>query len=144
MRALLDINILMSLLDPDHTHHERAHNWWDANHTAGWASCPMTENGVVRIMANPAYSKMIRFSPADLIERLQSFASETNHEFWPEEISLLEEKNFAADRFLRSRQITDIYLLATAAKRHGRLVTFDQTISLSAVHIAKPENLCVL
>ena len=50
MRALLDVNLLIALLDPDQVFHERAHDWWEANRSAGWASCPLTENGVVRIM----------------------------------------------------------------------------------------------
>ena len=144
MRALLDINVIIALLDPDHTFHDKAHAWWAANSKSGWASCPISENGVVRIMTSPAYSKQARFSPADLIGHLDAFASQTDHEFWSEDISLRDEKFFIRDRLLVSRQLTDIYLLALAAKRGGRLATFDRGISLAAVRIAKPENLAVL
>jgi len=144
MRSLLDINVIIALLHGDHTFHEKAHAWWDANSKFGWASCAISENGVVRIMANPSFSKQTRFSPFDLIERLKLFASQTDHEFWPLDISLRNEKIFASDRILSSSTLTDIYLLALAADRDGRLVTFDQSISLSAIRNAKPKNLVVL
>lgn len=144
MRALLDINVVIALFDPDHSLHNRAHGWWAANSKSGWASCPISENGVIRIMTNPAYSKQVRFSPSDLVTQLQNFASQTDHAFWPDDISLRDGKVFAVERILSSRQLTDIYLLATAVKHGGRLATFDQSISLTTVSAAKPENLCLL
>ena len=144
MRALLDVNVVIALMDPDHAFHERAHDWWAANGKFGWASCPLTENGVVRIMSNPAYSAGARFGPGDLIARQQMFAGQTNHEFWPDDISLRDEKTFNNERLHSSRQLTDLYLLALAVKRDGKLATFDQGIPLSAVRKAKAENLCVI
>jgi len=143
MRALLDVNVIIALLDPDHTFHERAHLWWAANAKRGWASCPLTENGAVRIMSNPNYSKKARFTPADLIGHLRKFARQSEHEFWPDDISLRNEVYFVSDRIHSSRQLTDLYLLALATKHHGRLVSFDQRVPLSAVCNAKAENLCV-
>ena len=143
MRALLDVNVIIALLDPDHAFHERAHVWWAANMKRGWASCPVTENGVVRIISNPGYSQKMRFAPGDLIGRLRKFTGQSNHEFWPDEISLRDEKIFAAERIHSSRQLTDLYLLALAAQHQGRLVTFDQGIPVSAVSHAKASNLCV-
>src|SRR5580692_358973 len=98
MRALLDVNVIIALLDPDHAFHERAHSWWAANIRSGWASCPLTENGVVRIMSNPNYSGTMQFTPADLIGRLRQFAEQSNHEFWPDNVSLRDEKIFTAER----------------------------------------------
>ena len=144
MRALLDVNVVIALLDPDHAFHERAHDWWAANGKRGWASCPLTENGVVRIMSNPAYSAGVRFTPGDLISRLQKFTEQTKHEFWPDDVSLRDGKIFTSERLHSSRQLTDLYLLALAAKHDGKLATFDQGIPISAVHTAKPENMCVL
>jgi toxin-antitoxin system PIN domain toxin len=143
MRALLDVNFLIALLDPDHAFHERAHVWWTTNLKRGWASCPLTENGVVRILSNPNYSGQARFTPGDLIDRLRTFAAQSNHEFWPDDLSLRDEKIFVADRIHSSRQLTDLYLLALATKQQGRLVTFDQGIPLSSVRQAKAANLCV-
>ena len=121
-----------------------AHDWWQRNVKAGWASCPIVENGVVRIMSNPSYSQKARFTPADLISRLEQFAAQTNHEFWPDDVSLRDGKIFTAERMHSSRQLTDLYLLALAAKRGGKLATFDKGIPISAVRVGKPENLCVI
>ena len=144
MRALLDVNVVIALLDPDHAFHNRAHDWWVTQEQAGWASCPIVENGVVRIMSNPGYSQKARFSPGNLISTLQQFAAQTNHEFWPDDISLRDETIFVTDRVHSSRQITDLYLLALAVKRGGTLVTFDQGIATPAVKNAKRENLIVV
>ena len=142
MRALLDVNVIIALLDPDHAFHERAHAWWAANRQRGWASCPLTENGVVRILSHPGYSQQTRFAPGDVIGRLRQFAAQSDHEFWPDAISLRDENIFAAERLHSSRQLTDLYLLALAVAHQGRLVTFDQGIALSGVHHARAANLC--
>ncbi len=144
MRALLDINVLIALLDPDHVFHDRAHAWWKGQSKSGWASCPLTENGVARIMSNPAYSRAAKFRPGDLIERLDLFAEQTNHEFWPDDVSLRDKTAFLRDRLHDSRAITDVYLLALAVKRQGFLATFDQAIPVSAVPGAAAAGLCVI
>jgi len=144
MRALLDVNVVVALLDPDHAFHERAHAWWAENEKHGWASCPLTENGVVRIMSHSGYSKGARFTPGDLISRLRLFADQTNHEFWADDISLRDDKIFASDRIHSSGQLTDLYLLALTTKHGGRLATFDQGIPISAIHTSKMGNLCVI
>jgi len=142
VRALLDVNVIIALIDPDHAFHERAHAWWAANRKRGWASCPLTENGVVRIMSNPGYSRKAQFTPGDLIDRLRQFADQSEHEFWPDDISLRDEKIFATQRIHSSRQLTDLYLLALAVAHNGRLVTFDHEIPMSGVHNAGAANLC--
>ena len=142
MRGLLDVNFIIALMDPDHVFHERSHNWWANNSESGWASCPLTENGLVRLMSNPKYSDKIKLTPGDLIRRLKTFAAETAHEFWPDDVSLRDENVFLAQRIHGFRQLTDLYLLALATKHNGRLVTFDRAIPLSAVIGANAENLC--
>jgi toxin-antitoxin system PIN domain toxin len=144
MRTLLDVNIVIALLDPDHTFHERAHAWWANNADGGWASCPLTENGVVRIMSNPGYSQRANFTPGDLINRLRIFTANTNHAFWPDDLTLRDERTFSTSHIHSSRVLTDLYLLALAAKNRGRLATFDRGIALSAVPSAKTANLCVV
>ena len=144
MRALLDINVLIALLDPDHVFHDRAHGWWKGQAKNGWASCPLTENGVVRIMSNPAYSSGAEFRPGDLIERLDLFAGQSNHEFWPDDLSLRDKAAFARERVHTSRAITDLYLLALAVKHRGLLATFDQAIAVSAVPGASPATLSAI
>jgi len=144
VRALLDVNLVIALLDADHVFHERAHRWWAANARQGWASCPLTENGVVRVMSNSSYSAAARFAPAQLISRLRGFADQTDHEFWPDGLSLRDATVFDESRLHSSRLITDQYLLALAARHRGRLATFDQGIPLSAVQGATSAHLCVV
>ena len=48
MRALLDVNVLIALLDAGHVHHTRASQWLISEIGHGWASCPLTQNGCVR------------------------------------------------------------------------------------------------
>lgn len=144
MRALFDVNFIIALLDPDHVHSEPAHDWWSANRGQGWASCPITENGVIRILSNPNYSPGLSLTPGSLIKSLSSFAADTDHDFWPDDISMLEGDLFVTDRIHGSRQLTDIYLLALAVKNGGRLVTFDESIPLSSVKRAKEQHLIVV
>jgi hypothetical protein len=144
MRALLDVNVLIALLDPDHAFHDRSHAWWKANARSGWASCPLTENGVVRVMSNPAYSRGRRFAPGDLVEHLEEFASRSDHEFWADDVSLRDRAIFLRSHLHSPSLLTDIYLLALAAKRRGCLATFDQGIPLTTVRMATAANLCVV
>jgi uncharacterized protein len=144
MRSLLDVNVLIALFDPDHVFHERAHIWWAAHASEGCATCAITENGFVRIMSQPTYSARVRFSPTELIERLATFAQQTSHVFWADSISLRDTQCFARDRIHSSRQITDIYLLALAASRGGRLATFDEGVPVSAVLGARTANLAIV
>ncbi len=87
-RALLDVNVLLALLDLEHAFHERARDWLLANREAGWASCPITQNGYLRVVTNPKYSR--HASPSEAIRRLSATAANPHHSFWPDDISLLE------------------------------------------------------
>jgi uncharacterized protein len=143
MRSLLDINLLIALLDQNHAFHARAHAWWRKDRPQ-WASCPLTENGVLRIMGSPHYSKARQFTVAELVTLLQTFTAGTKHTFWPDSVSILDATRFDHGRILSSKTLTDIYLLSLAVEKGGRLVTFDQGMAASAVAQATPGNLLVL
>ena len=142
MRALLDINVLIALLDRAHVHHRPARAWLEANISNGWASCPITQNGCVRIMSQPAYPQPI--APAMAIARLRGAANTAHHAFWSDDISVLDADLIHAERVHGPRQLADIYLLALAVRHQGRFVSFDGSIALAAVRDAKPEHLVVL
>ena len=55
MALLLDVNVLIALIDPLHTLHEPAHTWFAQRQPQAWATCPITENAVLRIVGNPRY-----------------------------------------------------------------------------------------
>lgn len=142
MRALLDVNVLIALLDVDHVHHAAAHAWLADNIDRGWASCPLTQNGCVRIMSQPAYPGAL--PPALVIERLAAATATPWHRFWPDAVSLLDPARIRPDALLGHRQVTDAYLLALAVHHGGRLVTFDRALPLPAVPGAAPDHLVLL
>lgn len=144
MRSLLDINVVISLLDPDHDFHARAHEWWGKNRDDGWASCPLTENGVIRIMSHPGYNPKRALAPGTVATVLRTFSHGTDHEFWPDAISFLDEDTVDVGKVLGPRQVTDLYLLGLAAAQDGRLVTFDESIQRDAVRNARREHLLVI
>ncbi|MFM9903248.1 MAG: TA system VapC family ribonuclease toxin [Pyrinomonadaceae bacterium] len=144
MRALLDVNVIIALHDPSHTHGELAHEWWSENSSKGWASCPISEIGFIRISSGPRYSPETRFTPGDCIEMLSAFIERNDHEFWPDSVSFSHKETFSGDLIATPRQLTDIYLLALAVKNGGRLVTFDRRITIASVIGAAPQHLCIL
>lgn len=144
MRALFDINVLLALFDEDHVFHEQAHRWFGLHGSFGWASCPLTENGFVRIRANPNYHPQEKRSATEMVESLRTFVISSDHEFWTDSISLRDPSALDASFIAGPRQLTDVYLLALAVRHQGRLVTFDEGINLRAVPEAKPENLLVI
>ncbi|MCU1233851.1 MAG: domain family protein [Candidatus Solibacter sp.] len=141
--ALLDVNVLVALMDPTHIHHESAHRWLGVNRRRGWATCPITINGCIRILASPAYGTAIA-NVAEITSLLEIACSTPDHHFWPDSVSLLDKSLFRPSMLAGHRTITDVYLLGLAVRNHGRLATFDQSISLRAVHDATPGNLALI
>jgi predicted nucleic acid-binding protein len=196
MRGLLDVNVLIALHDSDHVHHAVAARWLQDNAGHGWASCPLTQNGCLRIMAQPGYgtsakpprvaapgfglgckaqsaaipgvsrafatpqTARIRDAAAArgfaevpyaqpqplaaLVNMLARSTATRYHQFWPDDISLLDAAHFRHAHTHTARHLTDLYLLALAVQHGGRLVTFDQRIPLSAAPQARAEHLVVL
>lgn len=141
-RALLDVNVLIALLDEAHIHHALASSWLDRELQHGWASCPITQNGCVRIMSQPVYPG--HFSAVQVAERLAEAANSPAHQFWPADVSLLENSGINWSHVLGHRQVTDAYLLALAIQHGGRFVTFDQRIVPQAVIGATRNDLLIL
>lgn len=139
MRALLDVNVLIALHDRDHVHHQRAARWFAAQAEQGWASCPLTQNGCLRIMSQPGYPGQQPL--ATLIAMLRRSTSTPFHALWSDDISLLDATRFNHPHVHSHRQLTDLYLLGLAVKHHGRLVSFDLHIPRSAVQGAREEHL---
>ena len=142
MRALLDVNVLIALLDADHSLHSGATEWFGTHGKDGWASCPITQNGCVRVMSSPSYPHALPVRA--VVERLAGAASHKLHELWADVVSLLDPTVVDPARIHGPRQLTDIYLLALAVFHGGRLVTFDKSIALEAVPKAQKKNLMVI
>jgi toxin-antitoxin system PIN domain toxin len=129
---LLDVNVLIALIDATHVQHDRAHDWFGKQGKRAWATCPLTENGVVRIVGSNRYPNSPG-TPAAAAEILSVLCSLGGHEFWPDDISLLGSKHVDSSRLLHSAQVTDAYLLGLAAAHRGQLATFDQHLVSAAV-----------
>lgn len=141
-RALLDVNVLLALLDSDHVDHDRAREWLDDEIGGGWASCPITENGFVRVISQSRYPSPV--SPTEAIEVLGRACATSHHAFWPCDVSVLDAAVVDRSRLHGPRQVTDAYLLALATAHQGRFVTFDQSLSLASVPGATEAHLTVL
>jgi toxin-antitoxin system PIN domain toxin len=129
---LLDVNVLISLIDPAHVHHPIGREWFFTDAVASWATCPIVENGVVRIVSNVTYPNSPG-GPSAVIDILRQWRLSAGHEFWPDDISIIDDVVFDARNFAGHKHITDTYLLALAAQHRGRLATFDRRISVAAV-----------
>jgi uncharacterized protein len=143
MRSLLDVNVWIALLDDAHVFSERANSWL-RDEVAAIATCPIVENGVIRIMSSPAYSREVSLTPGDVAAHLRKACAQLDHEFWPANLSLRDEKRFDFSRLHGHRQITDAYLLALAVEQNGRLVTLDSAVSLAAVRGSSKKHLLKL
>ena len=142
MRALLDVNVLIALLDAAHIHHQRASQWLEQSLHHGWASCPLTQNGCLRIMAQPAYPHALPL--AAVAQRLGQAAATPAHLFIADDYSLLDADSLHWPQLLGHRQVTDAYLLGLAVRHGCRFVSFDARVNLAAVPGAKAEHLWVL
>jgi uncharacterized protein len=131
-RVLLDVNVLIALIDPAHVQHDHAHAWFAGKGQKAWATCPLTENGVLRIVGHPRYPSSPG-APAAVAELLSSFRTLPGHAFWPDDISLLDCEHVNAARLLDSAHVTDGYLLALARAHKGQLATFDQRMPTESV-----------
>lgn len=139
-RLLLDVNVLIALLDDAHVFSRRANAWLDAA-PRRIATCPIVENGVIRIMSAPAYSATHRATPEQVADGLKALREGLDHAFWPDAVSLLDDTLVDFSRLHGHRQVTDAYLLALAVRQGGALASFDSGVPLSAVRGAKPQHL---
>ena len=134
MAALLDVNALISLVDSDHVGHQTIQKWFTGHHRSGWATCPLTENGMVRVLSQAAYPSGQR-TPAEVIQVLNALkaAFATSHQFWPDDVSIADDSAFESALIAGTRQVTDVYLLGLAARRKGTMVSFDRSLAWQAV-----------
>jgi toxin-antitoxin system PIN domain toxin len=129
--ALLDLNILAALLWPAHEHHEAAHRWFAARRKARWATCALTQLGLIRLLSNPSFSRDA-LSPADASLLLSANTAHPNHEFWIEDLSVTEALQAIPRKLQGHKQVNDAYLLSLANHHHGVLATFDSGIKFLA------------
>ena len=138
MVSLLDVNLLIALAWPNHVHHRAASRWFDRNRKLGWASCPITQSGFVRLSSNP-HILPNACSPREALALLRRVVGLPDHVFWQDDISIATSDLIDETRLLGHRQITDAHLLALALRRGGQLATLDRGVThlVPASHSAK-------
>ena len=130
--TLLDVNVLIALFDPGHPSHTDAHVFFEDQKKKAWATTPLTIDGFVRVISNPAYPT-VDATPAEAAAHLRRLCTTDRHEFWPDAVSLLDETILRPQFLEGHRQITDARLLALAVRNDGRLATFDRRLPIKAV-----------
>src|SRR5690242_1005480 len=125
---LLDVNVLIALIWPAHAFHSRMQNWFARNSRRGWATCPVTQTGFVRIVSNPAFSSDA-VSPEEAVSVLAANLQHRSHQFWADGIGIEEATQAFRHRVVGHQQITDAYLLGLAAHHKGKLATLDRSVA---------------
>lgn len=129
---LLDVNVLIALVDPAHIQHDQAHEWFARVGRKAFATCPLTENGLVRIIGNAKYPNSPG-PPSVVLPSLAAIRGLAGHKFWRDDLSIADEEFFCAELLSSHSRVTDSYLLALAHANGGRLATMDQKLATEVV-----------
>jgi len=129
---LLDVNVLIALVDPAHIQHDQAHEWFARVGHKAFATCPLTENGLIRIIGHPKYPNSPG-PPSVALQSLMAIRGLAGHRFWADDLSIADEAFFAPEMLSSHSRVTDSYLLALASAHGGRLATMDQKLATEAV-----------
>ncbi len=129
---LLDVNVLIALIDPAHVQHDQAHDWFSRAGRKSFATCPITENGLLRIVGHPKYPNSPG-PPSAVAQSLTAIRALAGHEFWADKISIAEDEYVNAALLTSHSRVTDSYLLALARAHGGRLASMDRRLAADAV-----------
>jgi len=124
---LLDLNVLIALSWPPHRHHQSVQSWFAKHGAEGWATCPFTQLGFVRILSNPSFSRDA-VSPREALRILIANIEHVGHRFWPDELSINMLHDLFSTKLQGHQQINDSYLLAMVIHQKSKLVTLDKGI----------------
>ncbi len=124
---LLDVNVLIALMWPSHEAHARVHRWLSKHGRQGWATCPVTQAGFVRIVSNPAFSPDA-VSPPAAVAILAANLRHEHHRFWKDECGFGDAVKAFLPQLVGHRQVTDAYLLGLAVRKRGCLATLDRGV----------------
>ncbi|MDE1947381.1 MAG: VapC toxin family PIN domain ribonuclease [Burkholderiales bacterium] len=129
---LLDVNVLIALVDPAHVQHDQAHDWFARVGHRGFATCPLTENGLIRIVGHPKYPNSPG-PPSVVVQSLVAIRGLPGHKFWSDDVSIADAGFFVPELLSSHSRVTDGYLLALAHAKGGRLATMDQKLATEVV-----------
>lgn len=129
---LLDVNVLIALVDPSHVQHDLAHTWFSKVGHKSFATCPLTENGLIRIVGHPRYPNTPG-PPSEVLPSLKAMRALRGHVFWPDRLSVADETLFLASSLSNHARVTDAYLVALARANRGKLATMDRRLATEIV-----------
>ena len=138
MTFLLDLNLLLALAWPSHVHHDAAHKWFEREASPGWATCPLTQLGFVRLSSNPAFTSDA-VSPPAALSLLRDITAMDGHQFWSDDVDCVSAAFSGGIRLSGHRQVTDAYLLSLARARSGCLATLDRRMSRIVPESDRPD-----
>lgn len=125
---LVDVNILIALAWPSQEHHRIVSDWFASAAENGWATCPLTQCGFVRISSNPKFIPNA-VSPLEAVSLLREMTSHRKHSFWPDAMQIMDAEYFGRFNITGHRQITDAYLLGLTILNGGKFVTLDRGVA---------------
>lgn len=129
---LLDVNVLIALVDPAHIQHDKIHQWFAQVGNRSFATCPITENGLLRIIGHPRYPDSPG-PPSTVAPILAGIRALPGHCFWPDSISIVDPVFVDTVALSGHARVTDSYLLALARSNKGKLATMDLKLATEAV-----------
>jgi len=141
--CLLDVNVLIAMTWPSHEAHGKVQHWLAGRGREKWASCPLTQTAFVRILSNPAFSPNA-LTPVNALALLQSNLGHPGHQFWHEDLGLLEAMALVQSKIVRHQQVTDAYLLGLTIHKKGRLATLDRKLPVLLSERAAARDLVML
>jgi uncharacterized protein len=142
--ALPDVNVLIALAWPNHVHHVLAIEWFKQQQPMGWATCPLTQSGFVRVSSNRLVLPHAK-SPQQAILVLRKIVALSGHVFWKDDIAMASSTLIAPMKIQGHRQVGDAHLLAIALSQNGYLATLDAGIaSLVPKESLREEVICLI
>jgi toxin-antitoxin system PIN domain toxin len=123
---LLDVNILVARFWDTHVFHKMVRAWMASHEHEGWATCPITQAGLVRTISNPGFSENAPRTAEAIHWLAESLRLDPNHHFWADDLPLYDAYTESLPRLNGFKPLTDAYLLGLAIHRKGRLLTLDR------------------
>jgi len=125
-RYLLDVNVLVALGWRSHLHHGEALAWFRQNRSQGFATCPLTQLGFIRLSCNPKFTKDA-VKPGEAVALLDRITALPEHVFWPDKLGCRDAFE-GVGLIAGHQQLTDLYLRGLARANGGVLATFDGSV----------------
>jgi uncharacterized protein len=142
---LPDISVLVALHDSTHHGHAVTDQWFASEGRFGWATCPLTQNGFVRVASQPSVPNMLATTQQAMKYLCDLIQDNRNvHHFWADTVSLFDTSLFSMNATLGRKQITDIYLLGLCQQNGGTFVTLDTRITTASIVNPHPDLLRTL